>query len=80
MDLSRRGFFRVVGVTSVLTLLPRGMVMAGPFVKEDFSRLIPVDKKLDRSWVPAPLAGSDRGNLRPEFCLTTARGTCPGLF
>lgn len=47
----RRDFLRVAGTGSLALLLARLPVMAGPFTRADFPRLVPEDKKLDPAWV-----------------------------
>ena len=67
LDLERRDFLRLTGLTSLAWLTSRGGAMAGPFVKEDFLKLIPTDKKLDPAWlksltargVPETFTGGD---------------------
>jgi len=50
-SLDRRGFIKL-GAAGALTLLASRMpALAGPFRREDFSRLVPADKKLDPQWV-----------------------------
>ena len=49
--LSRRELVKAAGLSTVAALLPDLQVMAGPFVSDDFARLIPLDKKLDPAWV-----------------------------
>ena len=47
----RRDFLRVTGAGSLAVLASRLSVMAGPFEKADFEKLIPADKKLSPGWV-----------------------------
>lgn len=49
--LNRRHFLQLAGATTAVMTLPRMSAYAGPFVKEDFLKLIPLDKKLDPVWV-----------------------------
>ncbi len=46
----RREFLKLAGMTCLAVIALRGGVMAGPFVKEDFLRAIPTDKKLAAAW------------------------------
>ncbi len=49
-ELKRRDFIRMAGSSALLAI--SGMpLMAGPFNREDFDRLVPADKKLDPGWV-----------------------------
>lgn len=48
---NRRGFLRLTGTGSLALLASRMPLMAGPFDREDFEKLIPSDKKLDPEWV-----------------------------
>ena len=50
-SLTRRHFMQLAGVSTAVMTLPRMSAYAGPFVKEDFLKLIPPDKKLDPAWV-----------------------------
>lgn len=58
-SMSRRGFLRVVGVGATAMTVPL-RVMAGPFRREDFEKLVPSDKKLDPDWVRSLFARGER--------------------
>ena len=47
----RREFLKVSAATTLGLALSRLPVMAGPFTREDFDRLVPADKKLSPEWV-----------------------------
>jgi non-lysosomal glucosylceramidase len=47
---SRRKFLKRAGFAGALAFLPLP-AMAGPFTREDFQNLVPVDKKLSPAWV-----------------------------
>ena len=78
--IRRRDFLRLAGASTLTVLASRPLVMAGPFTRGDFARLVPEDKKLDPAWIkslfergtPEILSGA---NLRhvgmpvDEFCL-----------
>ncbi len=49
--LSRRDFLTAAGAAAAAMLASRLPVMAGPFIREDFERLVPADKRLDPAWV-----------------------------
>jgi len=51
MNLDRREFLRVTGISTLALLSTRWDVMAGPFTREDFDKLVPADKKLHPDWV-----------------------------
>jgi non-lysosomal glucosylceramidase len=50
-EFQRREFLKLAGMTSLALLASRAGVFAGPFVKEDFLRVIPTDKKLAAAWL-----------------------------
>lgn len=50
-SLSRRDFLTAAGAAATALLASRLPVMAGPFAREDFDRLVPADKRLDPAWV-----------------------------
>ncbi len=49
--IGRRDFLKITGAGSVALLAAQLPVMAGPFSRADFDKLVPVDKKLDPAWV-----------------------------
>jgi len=49
--LRRREFLRWTGLAVAGTAVARWPSIAGPFSAEEFNKLIPPDKKLDRAWV-----------------------------
>ncbi len=48
---NRREFLRTGAATAMGLILTRLPVMAGPFTREEFEKLVPADKKLDPTWV-----------------------------
>jgi len=58
--MSRREFLRLTGMTSLAFLASQRMLMAGPFVREDFKRIIPFDKKLRKDWLASLTARGSR--------------------
>src|ERR1035437_6443149 len=48
---SRRSFLKTSSLTAAGLACLRWPVMAGPFTREDFDRLVPTDKKLRPEWV-----------------------------
>jgi len=57
---TRREFLRVSGLSAAGLLFVGRDVMAGPFSKEDFEKLIPPDKKLAPEWVKSLYARGER--------------------
>ena len=49
--LDRRRFLKHTGAGALACLSSRLPVMAGPFTREDFEKLVPADKKLSPEWV-----------------------------
>lgn len=49
--LARREFLKLGGLTAAGLALSDLPVMAGPFTREDFEKLVPVDKRLHPDWV-----------------------------
>ena len=49
--VSRREALKVISLSAVTALTANWPVMAGPFTREDFEKLVPADKKLDPAWV-----------------------------
>ncbi len=47
----RRDFLKLAGLGSLAMFASRMPVMAGPFSRADFDKLVPTDKKLDPAWV-----------------------------
>lgn len=47
----RRDFLKTAGLGSLALFATRLPVMAGPFSRADFDKLVPADKKLDPAWV-----------------------------
>jgi hypothetical protein len=48
---TRRDFVKLMGAGAAAAVAARLPVMAGPFSRADFARLVPEDKKLDPAWV-----------------------------
>jgi len=48
---TRREFLRLVGATTVVSLAVAEAAVAGPFVSEDFEKLVPPGKKLKPEWL-----------------------------
>ncbi len=48
---TRRDFVKLMGAGAAAVVASRLPVMAGPFTRKDFSKLVPEDKKLDPAWV-----------------------------
>jgi hypothetical protein len=70
MPPSRRSFLKTSSLTAAGLAFLRWPVMAGPFTREDFDRLVPADKKLRPEWVKSLFARGDRtvyrgGDLEP---------------
>ena len=61
--IERRDFLRLVGAAALGSLTLQRPVMAGPFTENDYTRLIPADKKLAPKWVASLFR---RG--RPKVC------------
>ena len=49
--IARRDFFKFASFAATGLALSKLPVMAGPFTKEDFEKLVPADKKLHPDWV-----------------------------
>ncbi len=49
--LTRRDALKLMGAGASAWWLGRLPVMAGPFTREDFDKLVPADKKLDSNWL-----------------------------
>ena len=54
--IARRDFLKLAALLAAGTTLPDMTAMAGPFRKEDFEKLVPLDKKLDPDWVKSLFA------------------------
>jgi non-lysosomal glucosylceramidase len=54
--VDRRNFMKMAGAGSMALLASRLPVMAGPFTREDFEKLVPADKKLDPDWIKSLFA------------------------
>ncbi len=54
--IPRRDFLRLGGATALSLLASRLPIMAGPFERSDFDKLVPADKKLDPAWVKSLFA------------------------
>ncbi|MCX7009466.1 MAG: twin-arginine translocation signal domain-containing protein, partial [Kiritimatiellaeota bacterium] len=50
---TRRDFVKLMGAGAAAAVAVRLPVMAGPFSRADFAKLVPEDKKLDPAWVKA---------------------------
>jgi hypothetical protein len=57
---SRRRFLKASSLTAAGLAFLRWPVMAGPFTREDFNRLVPADKKLRPEWVKSLFARGER--------------------
>ena len=55
-EIARRDFLQLAALLAAGTALPGMMAVAGPFKKEDFEKLVPLDKKLDPGWVKSLFA------------------------
>lgn len=49
--VSRRDAVKLIGLSAAALLTARLPVMAGPFERADFEKLVPSDKKLDAAWL-----------------------------
>jgi len=49
--MARRDFIKLGGLAAAGLAFSKLPVMAGPFTKKDFERLVPADKRLDPAWV-----------------------------
>src|ERR1035441_2267709 len=57
---SRRSFLKTSTLTAAGLAMLRWPVMAGPFTREDFDRLVPADKKLRPEWVKSLFERGER--------------------
>jgi len=58
--MSRRDFVGIVGLGTAAVLTGSLPVMAGPFTREDFEKLVPTDKKLSLEWIKSLFARGER--------------------
>ena len=58
--ISRRDFVEIVGLGTAAVLSGSLPVMAGPFTREDFEKLVPADKKLSSEWIKSLFARGER--------------------
>lgn len=56
LALDRRSFLKTSAFAAAGLTLTRLPVMAGPFTRADFTKLVPEDKKLDPVWVQSLFA------------------------
>ncbi|WP_017446231.1 GH116 family glycosyl hydrolase [Gayadomonas joobiniege] len=49
--INRRDFLKASSITAAMMMASRVEAMAGPFLAEDFNKVIPADKKLTSSWI-----------------------------
>ncbi len=54
--VQRRDFLKCLGASATVSLVPGWPVMAGPFTRQDFAKLVPADKKLSADWVKSLFA------------------------
>ena len=54
--IDRRDFLKTSGLTGAMLLAGQFPVMAGPFTREDFDKLIPENKKLSQEWMRSLVA------------------------
>ncbi|MBM4155450.1 MAG: twin-arginine translocation signal domain-containing protein [Lentisphaerae bacterium] len=81
MRLDRRRFLKASGLAAAGTAVAGIPAMAGPFTREDFDRLVPVDKKLHPDWVKSLFARGAPASVRwPESRLVgmPVGGVCCG--
>lgn len=79
--LGRRQFLKASGLAAAGTAVAGLPVMAGPFTREDFTRLVPADKKLHPDWVGSLVARGAAAPVRwPEsrFVGMPVGGLCCG--
>ena len=60
LGLDRRAFLKTSALTAAGFALFRMPLMAGPFTREDFDKLVPADKKLSPEWVKSLFARGER--------------------
>src|ERR1700757_1106321 len=61
---SRRDFLKVAGLGAGALAFRPWQAMAGPFVRTDFEKLVPADKKLHPDWVKSLTARGQRNMYR----------------
>ncbi len=54
--LTRRDVIKTSATAALVMMLGESPAMAGPFTREEFDRLVPADKKLDKAWVDSLFA------------------------
>ncbi|HRY47097.1 MAG TPA: GH116 family glycosyl-hydrolase [Candidatus Paceibacterota bacterium] len=64
LDLNRRDFVRWLSMGTTAAFSQPWMAMAGPFSREDFTRLVPEDKKLRPEWVKSLFERGQRAVYR----------------
>jgi hypothetical protein len=62
--LDRRDFIRNTALATGALIASQLPVMAGPFTRQDFAKLVPEDKKLDPSWIKSLFARGQPEVLR----------------
>src|SRR5258706_4156349 len=60
LPFSRRSFLKSSAFTVAGLTFARLPVMAGPFTRDDFDKLVPADKKLRPEWVKSLTARGER--------------------
>jgi len=78
---SRRSFLKTSSLTAAGLAMLRWPVMAGPFTREDFDRLVPADKKLRPEWVKSLFERGERTVYRGadlEMIGMPVGGICAG--
>ena len=82
--LSRRNFLKTSAAAAAAVSLARWPIMAGPFTREDFDRLVPADKKLRPEWVASLTARGERtvyrGSELKRIGMPVGGMTCGQLY
>jgi uncharacterized protein (DUF608 family) len=60
LALDRRSFLKASALAAAGLTFARLPVMAGPFTREDFDKLVPTDKKLSPEWIKSLFARGER--------------------
>ena len=60
LAFDRRSFLKTSSLTAAGFAFFRMPLMAGPFTREDFDKLVPADKKLSEDWVKSLFARGER--------------------